>query len=121
MMRFTVCAGASVKVVVGGIAVNVAEGDGVIVFSGVTGDITVTFVEGVCVSTKIGGGMINGVAVTIPGVCVGMGVQIGNVCGVTPQMSHALISVIVNRKRTIFFIIFYYTPEVVVIKQPHCH
>jgi len=52
-------------------------GDGVCVFSGVTGEITVTFEAGVSVFTKIGGGMMNGVGVIIPGVNEGMGVQTG--------------------------------------------
>ena len=98
MLRFTDCIGASVGVSVGGIGVNVSVGDGVIVLSAVTGKITVTFEAGVSVLTKIGGGMMNGVGVIIPGVSEGMGVQTGNVCGATPQISHELINAAKKRK-----------------------
>ena len=72
------CTGTAVKVSVGMARVLVGVGDDVIVFSGVTGDITVTFDAGVFVLTKMGGGIIKGVGVKMPGVWVGTGVQTGN-------------------------------------------
>jgi hypothetical protein len=76
--RFADCTGTKVNVTVGWMGVNVNVGVGVNVFSGVTGEITVTFVDGVDVSPKMGGGMMNGVGVTMPGVEEGMGVKTGN-------------------------------------------
>ncbi len=111
IFRVTDCAGAEVKVSVGWRGVNVGLGEGVIVFSGVTGDITVTFEAGVFVFTKIGGGMMNGVGVIIPGVWVGIAVQTGNGCGATPQSSHEVSDAAINRKITILFIFPLYTCE----------
>lgn len=104
MTRFTGCTGASVSVSVGGMSVKVDVGDGANVFSAVTGEITVTFEDGVWVFIKMGGGMINGVAVTMPGVNDGAGVQTGNVWGAIPRTSHELISIVVSRKKMILFI-----------------
>lgn len=106
MTRFTGCTGASVSVSVGGMSVKVDVGDGANVFSAVTGEITVTFEDGVWVWVfiKMGGGMINGVAVTMPGVNDGAGVQTGNVWGAIPRTSHELISIVVSRKKMILFI-----------------
>lgn len=78
MTRLADCTGGCVNDNVGTIGVKVGAGDKVIVTSAVTGDITVTFEEGVDVSAKTGGGMINGVGVTIPGVEEEMGVKTGN-------------------------------------------
>lgn len=75
--RFTDCMGAKVAVTVGCTGVNVNVEVGVKVFSGVTGKITVTFVEGVAVSPKTGGGIMKGVGVTMPGVRVGTEVHTG--------------------------------------------
>lgn len=110
--RFTDWTGASVKVSVGRLGVKVGVGDGVVVFSAVTGDITVTFEDGVTVLTKTGGGIMNGVGVTIPGVSDGMGVQTGNVCGATPQTSHELINTAKKRKQKNFFILLLYTGKI---------
>jgi len=79
MARFTDCTGVKVKVSVGRLGVKVAVAVGVNVFSAVTGEITVTFEEGVWVFTKTGGGIINGVGVTTPGVNEGTGVHTGKV------------------------------------------
>ncbi len=99
-------------VVVGGMDVNVVVGVAVSVFSGVTGDITVTLEDGVRVATKTGGGMMKGVGVTIPGVKEATGVQTGNVWGATPQISQEVINIAVDRNIMIFFITFpLYTPE----------
>lgn len=99
--------GAAVNVSVGWRGVNVGEGDGVIVFSGVTAEITVTFVTGVF--TKTGGGMMKGVGETIPGVWVGIAVHTGNGCGATPQMSHEVSINANSRKKMILFIFQLYT------------
>ena len=77
MARFTDCIGDGVNVSVGGIGVKVVVGVGVNVISAVTGEITVTFDDGVSVFTKTGGGMRKGVGVLIPGVNEGMGVHTG--------------------------------------------
>ena len=82
------------KVVVGGMGVNVAVGVEVRVFSGVTGEITVTLEDGVDVATKMGGGMMKGVGVTIPGVKEATEVQTGKVWGATPQTSQAVITIV---------------------------
>lgn len=106
MTRFTDCMGASVKVTVGGLSVKVVVDVGVSVFSGVTGEITVTFEEGgwLWVFIKTGGGMINGVAVTMPGVNDGAGVQTGNVWGAIPRTSQEVINIAARKVKTIFFI-----------------
>ncbi len=78
MTRSTDCTSAGVNVVVGCMGVKVNVGDGVNVFTDVTGEITVTFEDGVWESEKMGGGMINGVGVTMPGVLEEIGVKTGN-------------------------------------------
>lgn len=78
MTRFTDNTGADVTVSVGGAAVNVGVKDGVTEFSGVTGEMTVTFEDGVEVVPKMGGGIMNGVGVRIPGVEEEIAVQTGN-------------------------------------------
>lgn len=65
-----------VNVSVGGTGEKVRVGSGVSVFVGVTGKITVT--PGAIVLSNVGGDMMKGVAVTMLGVIVGMGVQTGN-------------------------------------------
>lgn len=92
---------------------KVNVGDGVNVFSAVTGEITVTFEDGVWVWVfiKMGGGMINGVAVTMPGVDEEIGVQTGNGWGATPQPSHELINIAKKRNKINFFIFLLYTGE----------
>lgn len=112
IIRFTDRIGAGVCVSVGRMGVNVGVWDGVIVLSAVTGKITVTFETGVSVFTKIGGGMMNGVGVTMSGVKEGMGVQTGNDCGATPQTSHELINDVKKRKQISFFIHLLYTCEI---------
>ena len=77
---------------------TVALGVGVRVLSGVTGEITVTLEDGVEVATKMGGGMMKGVGVTMPGVKEATEVQTGKVWGATPQISQAVITV-VNKKK----------------------
>jgi hypothetical protein len=103
-----------VDVVVGGMDVSVVVEVAVSVFSGVTGEMTVTLEDGVEVevATKIGGGMMKGVGVMMPGVKEAIGVQTGKVWGATPQASQEVINIAVNRNITIFFITFpLYTPE----------
>jgi hypothetical protein len=57
---------------------------------------------------KVGGGMIRGVAVTMPGVCEGIGVQTGNGCGGAPHVSQPVrISVIATRSATFFMKLLY--------------
>lgn len=107
--RATDCTAAAVNVPVGWAGVNVGVGDWVTVFSGVTGEMTVTFDTGVSVFTKTGGGMMKGVAVTMPGVWVGIAVHAGKGCGATPQMSHEVSDAANNRNKTILFIFPLYT------------
>jgi hypothetical protein len=65
--------GTAVNISVGMIGASVAVGDGISVFVGVTGVITIT--PGVDVKGRV---KIIGVAVTIPGVLDEIGVPIGN-------------------------------------------
>ena len=55
--------------------------------------------------------MINGVAVTMPGVDEEIGVQTGNGWGATPQPSHELINIAKKRNKINFFIFLLYTGE----------
>lgn len=75
--KATDCTGAEVNVSVGRAGVIVGVEVDVAVLTGVTGEMTVTLEKGVSVLTKIGGGMMKGVAVTMPGVWVGFAVQTG--------------------------------------------
>lgn len=83
----TDCMGANVTVSDGVGGVNVKVGLGRFVLVGVTGVRMMT--PGVSVASKVGGGMIKGVAVTILGVFVETGVQTGKGCGGTPHVSQA--------------------------------
>lgn len=90
--------------------------DGVAVSEGVTVSGVVTAESGVGDSVvmvgKTGGSRINGVAVTTPGVRVGMGVHTGNGCGGAPHVSQAEIKIAHTSKgNTTFFIRLLYLPE----------
>lgn len=89
--------------------------DGVPVSEGVTVSGVVTAESGVGDSVvmvgKTGGSRINGVAVTTPGVRVGMGVHTGNGCGGAPHVSQAEIKIAHTSKgNTTFFIRLLYLP-----------
>jgi hypothetical protein len=84
-------------------------GGGVNVLSGVICEISVTFEKGVDVAPKIGGGMMNGVGVTMPGVGEETGVQTGKGWGATPHPLQELINTDKNRKNINFFIFLLYT------------
>ncbi|KAA0253746.1 MAG: hypothetical protein DPW18_07440 [Chloroflexi bacterium] len=86
MSTETDCIVGRVGVPVGGPCVGVAVGEAFSVFVAVIWEMTVT--SGVAVPLKVGGGMMRGVAVTIPGVCDGTGVQTGKGCGGAPHVSH---------------------------------
>jgi hypothetical protein len=94
----TACTGRGVDVSVGRASVGVGEGGGVYVLVGVDGIITVT------VFSNDGGGMISGVAVTMPGVHVGIGVQTGNGWGAAPHTSQAESVIVTSRRVKIFLI-----------------
>jgi hypothetical protein len=81
--------------------VNVRVGGAGFVFVAVTGEMTVTLVVGL--PSKVGGGIMKGVAVTIAGVCVGTGVHTGNGWGGATHVSHAEITKKKGRSRRIFF------------------
>lgn len=111
MTRFTDKTGEDVNVSVGGAAVNVGVKEGVAVFSGVTGEMTVTFDDGVEVATKTGGGIMKGVGVRMPGVEEEIAVQTGNGWGATLQPSHELVHSANKRKKINFHIFPLYTCE----------
>lgn len=68
--------------------------------------------DGVTVSTDEGRS-IKGVAVTIPGICDGIGVQTGKDCGNEPQVSHAASANASKGRAMIFFIGSLYSGAVV--------
>ena len=71
--------------------VNVRDGVSVFAIVGVIGVLIITSGVGdsVTIVGKVGGSRMIGVAVTIPGVPDGIGVQTGKGCGDTFQVSHA--------------------------------
>jgi len=67
--------------------------------------------DSVMVVGKTGGSRINGVAVTTPGVRVGIGVHTGNGCGGAPHVSQAEIKIAHTSKvNKTFFIRLLYLP-----------
>lgn len=81
---------------------NVGVGDGVSVLVGVVWEITVTPVA--TVLPNVGGRMMKGVAVTMLGVIVGMGVQTGKGWGGAPQVSHDVMNMTRKKSTEVFFI-----------------
>lgn len=69
------------------------------------------------VVTMNGGRSISGVAVTILGVCEGIGVHTGKGCGGEPHVSHAARMNESNSQEISFFIKALYSGEVVIQKR----
>lgn len=106
----TDCTGGWTIVSVGWSGVDVSVGIGMFVFVGVI-CVTTIMSPGVAVLTNVGGGMMSGVAVTIPGVADGIGVQTGNGWGGAPHVSQAARVNVRQTKMRILFINLLYSPE----------